>query len=293
MAQGLRPRATYDKTLAMSDSRRAGPSGGTDDYRLAPGNVLQLMYLKQRLAPLGHKRFVEVGAGNGHVSHCLLELGLSGVGFDLNASACENNARLNRDAIASGRYRVENSNFLTADVADRADVIISSMVLEHLGPEELDAYFERCRSVQALGGRIVTLVPGSPAHWGIEDEIAGHHKRYSFACFDEIARCHGLSVAHIAGLTYPLSNWLFPLTTYLTRRHERDKLELTMTERTIQSGNRDVPWKTVFPRFVGYLINEITMSPFDWLQRAFRHHPRSMVIYCELTSAAGGVRAAG
>ena len=254
----------------------------SEGYRLAPGHVLQLMYIKDRLRPLAGKRFFDVGAGNGLVSSCLLELGLSGTGFDLNATACENNAALNKDAIATGRYRIENADFLRTPVSDRADLIISSMMLEHLRTDEVDAYFERCRSVQAPGGRIVTLVPGSPAHWGIEDDIAGHHKRYSFACFDEIARAHGFDVAHIAGLTYPLSNWLLPLSNFLTRRRERHKLALTMQERTVLSGNRDVRWKTVFPRFVAYLVNDTTLYPFYLLQRAFRDHPASMVIYCEL-----------
>jgi SAM-dependent methyltransferase len=215
----------------------------------------------------------------------LLELGLSGIGFDLNATACENNAALNKDAIAAGRYRVENADFLHAPLVDRADVIISSMMLERLLPGEVDAYFRRCRRVQAPGGLIVTLVPGSPAHWGIEDEIAGHHKRYSFACFDAIAHTHGFRVAHVAGLTYPLSNWLLPLSNFLTQRRERDKLGLPMQERTVLSGNRDVRWKTVFPRFVAYLVNEATLYPFYLLQRAFRNHPGSMVIYCELAHA--------
>jgi SAM-dependent methyltransferase len=254
----------------------------TERYRLAPGNVLQLMYLKARLASLAGKRFLEVGAGNGHISRYLLELGLNGIGFDLNASACENNAVLNKDAIAAGRYSIENADFLQAPANERADVIISSMVLEHLLPAEVDSYFERCKGMLTPGGLIVSLVPGSPAHWGIEDEIAGHRKRYSFSCFDDIARSHGLAVAHQAGLTFPLSNWLLPLSNFLTRRRERNKLELTMQERTVQSGNRDVPWKTVFPSFIAYLVNEVTLYPFYLLQRAFGRHPGSMVIYSEL-----------
>jgi SAM-dependent methyltransferase len=257
----------------------------TASYRLAPGNVLQLMYIKERLASLAGKRFFEVGAGNGHLSSCLLELGLCGVGFDLNASACENNAALNNRAIVDGRYCVMNADFLRTPLTDRADMIISSMVLEHLLPAEVDAYFERCRDVMTPDGTLVALVPASPAHWGIEDEIAGHHKRYSFSCFEDIARIHGLSIVHLAGLTYPLSNWLLPLSNFLTRRRERYKLGLTMQERTVLSGNRDVRWKTHFPRFVAYLVNDTTLYPFHLLQRAFRNHPGAMVIYCELTRA--------
>jgi SAM-dependent methyltransferase len=272
----------------MTEADRPIRSAGEGSERrpLAPGSVLQLMYIKRRLASLAGKRFIELGAGNGQLSRLLLDLGLSGVGYDLNASACENNARLNRDAIAAGHYRVENADFFQDCSPERADLIISSMVLEHLAPDQVDAYFAQCRRVQGPGGMVVTLVPASSAHWSIEDEIAGHHKRYSSSCFDDIARTHQLSIAHIAGLTYPLSNWLLPLSNFLVRRRERSKLELSMQDRTVLSGNRDVPWKTVFPRFVGYLVNEITLYPFYLLQRVFRHHSSAMVLYCELVQPA-------
>jgi cyclopropane fatty-acyl-phospholipid synthase-like methyltransferase len=185
-------------------------------YRLAPGNILQLMHLKRRLQGFSGKRFVEVGAGNGHISNYLLELGMRGRGLDLNESACHNNRTLNQGYIDEERYTVEHTDFM--DARFEADVIISSMVIEHLDQAGVDRYFEKCRDSLQPGGLVITFVPGDPGHWGIEDEIAGHQKRYTFRCFDDIARRHQLELRHQAGLTYPLSNWLFPLSNYLVRR---------------------------------------------------------------------------
>src|SRR6267143_141240 len=115
-------------------------------YRLAPGHVLQILYVKDRLRNRGLRTFIDVGAGNGYVSHALLSLGLGGTAFDLNAEACENNRVENAQAVASGKYTIRCEDFVAASVAP-ADLIISSMVIEHLTPTEVRAYFARCREL--------------------------------------------------------------------------------------------------------------------------------------------------
>jgi hypothetical protein len=57
---------------------------------------------------------------------------------------------------------------------------------------------------------------------------------------------------------------------------------LSEQERTVLSGNRDVPFKTIYPRIFSYLINELTMYPFYVLQLAFQRSEHAMVIYSEL-----------
>ena len=54
------------------------------------------------------------------------------------------------------------------------------MVLEHLDEEDELRYFEKCEQDLKPGGFAILLVPASPAHWGVEDEIAGHYRRYTF-----------------------------------------------------------------------------------------------------------------
>jgi SAM-dependent methyltransferase len=249
--------------------------------RRAPGHVLQHMYLRRRLRRYRGGRFIEVGAGSGLLSSVLLGMGMTGEGIDRNPAACAENEATNHEAVASGRYRIRQDDFFSVAL-DAADVVVSSMVIEHLSEPQVDAYFERARALLRPGGCVVTLVPASPAHWGIEDDIAGHQKRYTRACFEDLARRHALALVHEAGLTYPLSNWLLPLSNFLVRRRESSKLSLSADERTVASGKRDVPWKTTFPSAVGLVVNELTMSPFFVAQAFFRDHPHAMVRYAEL-----------
>lgn len=249
-------------------------------YRLAPGHILQFLYVKQRLRHRGIRTFIEVGAGNGYLSRELLKLGFRGTGLDLNPDACENNRRLNVEAVQAGRYAVRREDFATATL-DPVDLVISSMVIEHLDADDVRVYFERCRDLLNHTGLVVTIVPASPRHWGIEDDVAGHRRRYTRDLFRAIAAEHGLRLAHLAGLTYPVSNLLLGLSNRLVRRSESWKLRLGEHARTVASGDRHVTGKTEFPGFVRFLVNEATLYPLHLLQRLFTGHPDALVLYAE------------
>ena len=153
----------------------------------------------------------------------------------------------------------------------------------HLTTDEEASYFERCRTWLGEGGLAVLLVPASPADWGIEDEIAGHRRRYTRERL--LARLSELAWAprHIAGLTYPLSNVLLPASNRLVARAESRKRTLSLRERTRVSGVRGVPLKTDFPRIFGLLLNRVTLYPFHLLQRRNRANDKALVLYAECT----------
>ena len=243
-----------------------------------------MLYVKDRLRNRGLRRFIEVGAGNGYLSRALLSIGLTGIGFDLNPEACENNRIENSAAIRSGHYTIRCEDFVTA-VVSPTDLIISSMVIEHLKVPELRAYFTRCRDLVSTTGLIVTIVPASPRHWGIEDDIAGHQKRYTRDDINEIAREHQLRVVHVAGLTYPVSNLLLGLSNRLARRAESWKLAMGARERTLISGNRHVWGKTEFPDATRYFVNEVTLFPLHLLQYLTRGSRHALVLYAEMKPA--------
>src|ERR1700733_589228 len=110
-----------------------------------PGTILQFMYLKERLARLAPGRFVEIGCGQGYISKILLDLGWHGVGYDLNADSLQHAGSLNAQAIADGRYCLKHENWLTDDSpAEKSDLVISSLVLEHMDDNDEAAYIRRC-----------------------------------------------------------------------------------------------------------------------------------------------------
>jgi SAM-dependent methyltransferase len=248
---------------------------------LPPGTILQQMYFKERLRALPPGRFVEVGAGQGIVSRTLLELGWSGTAYDLNGASLEVAAQLNRPAVAAGRLDVIERDWFDAAPSEPVDLIVSCMVLEHMSDADEGRYFEHCKAALRPGGSGVLFVPGDPRHWGVEDQIAGHFRRYTFESLRRRIEEHGLTVRHLAGLTYPVSNLLYPLSEYLVRRAERSKMRLVLAERTRLSGNRTVPFKTTFPALLRLVLNETMLYPFHVLQKLGARNDRSLVVYAE------------
>jgi len=248
---------------------------------LPPGTVLQQMYLKERLAAIPAGRFIEVGTGQGQLSRLLLNAGWTGTGYDLNPESLACARVANAEAIQAGRYDLQCGNWLETLPNQPADLILSCMVLEHLDDTDEARYFEQCKAHLKPGGRIVLLVPGSPAHWGVEDDIAGHFRRYSRESLSRALQRSGLRCEHMAGLTYPVSNLLLPVSNWLVSRQESQKKALSQREQTRQSGNRKVLFKTTFPSLLKGVLNETVMFPCHLLQKAMRNHPHALVLFAE------------
>jgi SAM-dependent methyltransferase len=244
------------------------------------------MYLRERLAPRKPGRFLEVGCGSGWISRIFLELGWAGLGVDLHEPSILHALEANRPYVARGDYHALQLDFLDPEAGldgREFDVIISCMVIEHLDDAGESRYFDRCRSLLVEGGLAIVLVPASERHWGIEDEIAGHFRRYTHASLTSRLDSIEWDLQHISGLTYPVSNMLLGISNYLVRRSERAKLDLPLAERTRLSGDRDVFLKTRIPRFFRLVFNEWTMIPWHHLQKRFGGHRACMVLYAECT----------
>lgn len=256
---------------------------------LPPGTLLQLMFLEERLRLLAPGRFVEVGPGSGEITALLLSLGWSGHCYDLDARTIEALGQRFADAVRGGRLQLRQADF-TGDDTERpagADLIISCMVMEHM-PDAVESRFMAVAArTLAPGGRMIGLVPGSPDDWGIEDDIAGHCRRYSRERLQGLVERSGWRLALSAGLTFPVSNLLLPVSNWLVRRAEASKMALSALERTKLSGRREVRFKTHFPVVLVLLLNRVTMAPLHWLQKRFAGARRALVLYFEAAPAAG------
>ena len=184
-----------------SDRKEGTVSDGRRDLEeIAPGNILQHMHLKRRIRKLQAERasarsdsVTTVRAKEACSASCWRS-DLPASGRTCKADSCARNASLNRAFVSDGRYRVIHGSSLTHDFGDEPfDVAFSCMVIAHLPPQLVDAYFTKFRGLLAEDGLFITVVPGSMKHWGIEDETVGHFKRYSFDCFREIGRIGNLN----------------------------------------------------------------------------------------------------
>jgi SAM-dependent methyltransferase len=249
---------------------------------LPPGTILQRMHLRRRLRQLPPGRFVEVGTGEGYLSQLLLALGWSGEGWDLNEAALARSRELNAGAIEDGRYAARQGDWLAEEPDGDVDLVVSAMVLEHLDDRDEERFFHQARRALRPDGRLVLLVPASPAHWGIEDEVAGHIRRYTRERLASAAARCGWEVSRVDGLTWPVSNLLLSISNRRVARFESARLADGLQERTIGSGSRQVPWKTTFPPFTRLVLNEVALAPFDLVQRLGRGRPDCLVLYAEL-----------
>lgn len=249
-----------------------------------PGTILQFMHLKERIKPVLPGEFLEIGCGAGHLSKILLHHGWKGIGLDLNSDALNVNRDLNRKFIENRLYEIKQKDFFLDLSLEKKkfDLIISSMVLEHFDETIEKKFIHRCKTLLKEQGSIILFVPASEKHWGIEDEIAGHFRRYTRKKLHDLAKEHNLKVNFIAGLTFPLSNLLLPISNYLIRKHEYNKIQLTNEEKTIKSGHRFVKGKTHFPRFFGSILNEFTLFPMHIAQKIFKNNKNALVLYTEL-----------
>ncbi len=251
---------------------------------LPPGTLLQLMYLQERVDRLKPGRFVEIGPGNGEISSLLLKAGWQGTVFDLETSTTDALKQRFGEEIRRGKYTVRNDDFLEADPPEnKADLVISCMVMEHLDADQELNYMQQAARYLSDEGLLIGLVPASPNHWGIEDEIAGHFRRYTSASLADLTKRADWNLEHHSGLTFPVSNVLLPVSNFLVQRAENSKLELSKLERTKLSGNRNVKFKTHFPGFIGIILNRVTMRPLHWLQKAFGRSKKALVLYFEAT----------
>jgi SAM-dependent methyltransferase len=251
---------------------------------LPPGTLLQLLFLEERLRRLPAGRFVEIGPGAGEITRLLLQRGWCGRCYDLDANTIEAMERRFDAEIEAGRFTPINGDYLSARPQgpdDKVDLVISCMVLEHLDEEGQRVFMRNSANLLKQGGTMITLVPGSPAHWGIEDDIAGHFRRYTRASIRELGAYSGWNVIYMAGLTFPISNWLLPVSNLLVNRSEGSKLALSPLERTKESGRRNVFFKTRFPAVLALLLNRVTLFPLHLLQKFFVASEEALVIYFE------------
>ena len=185
---------------------------------------MQLMYLRERLKNLPPGRFVEIGPGSGEITKLLLATQWSGTVYDLSDEATRMLRQRFSPEIIAGKLTVVLGDFLDPTTVpqqeDRADMIISCMVMEHLDGGAERNFMERSRTMLKTGGRMIGLVPASPRHWGIEDDVAGYYRRYSRNSLSSLLGSTGWKLEHVAGLTYPVSNCLLSVSNYLVKRKE-------------------------------------------------------------------------
>jgi SAM-dependent methyltransferase len=272
----------------LNDRERPDPdTEGRSMAVLPPGTILQLMYLDERLRRLPPGRFIEIGPGSGEITQVLLRRGWAGCSYDLEPRTIRRLQERFAVEVSEHRFSAVNQDFLATDGQSKADLVISCMVMEHLEDPMQARFLRVAERVLKPSGLMIGLVPGSPAHWGIEDDIAGHCRRYTRSSIEALAAANQWSLQHLAGLTFPVSNLLLPISNFLVKRSESSKLGMSQLERTKESGRRQVKFKTHFPSVLGMVLNRSTMLPAHLMQKRFSRSEKALVLYFEAKPRSG------
>jgi len=129
-----------------------------------------LQYFTQ-LPLLPTVRIYDVGCNQGLLLESISHLGYTHVhGIDLDARAI---ARAHQ----AHRLYVHYGDVLTLPATACYDVVICSEVLEHVENDNLLA--EKITTLVKPSGYLIITVPCNEQKWTLDDELAGHYRRYS------------------------------------------------------------------------------------------------------------------
>lgn len=254
---------------------------------LAPGSILQSMFFKRQIKKFKGKYFLEVGPGSGHLTSLLLKEKMSGTVIELSKNSCDVLTERFSGSISDHLLEIKNDSFLSIEgLANKYDLLVSAMVLEHLDSYQEQAFIRKCLNSLKENGVLMLFVPANSNYWGVEDEIAGHFRRYLSSDLIDLLDPAKWEVNLVRGLTWPLSNILLPISNFFVKRAEITNLSLEMHERTLLSGHRDVMYKTVFPRYFRFFLNSFTLYPFYILQNIFKYNSNSLILFMQATKVA-------
>ncbi|MGH8372940.1 MAG: methyltransferase domain-containing protein [Gammaproteobacteria bacterium] len=173
-------------------------------------------------------RFVEMGAGTGHMTRIFLQRGFSGACHDLG----DDSRRMMRANLAFAGDHIQVVDALTALPASGFDYLFAFEVLEHID-DDLDVLREWVSYLRP-GGRILVSVPAHMRKYGRSDEIVGHVRRYEREGLRELLAQAGIRDIKIVNYGFPATE----ITRRLSNRMIRDDSsydQLNPQQRSIRS----------------------------------------------------------
>ncbi|MGB5851311.1 MAG: methyltransferase domain-containing protein [Rhodanobacter sp.] len=206
-------------------------------------------------------RFVEMGAGTGHMTRFFLERGFSGACHDLG----EDSRQMMRRNLADAGERMRVVDDLSELLPEEFDYLFAFEVLEHIEPDR-DVLREWVRYLKP-GGRVLLSVPAHSRKYGRSDELVGHVRRYEKDQLHRLMHEAGIEDIRIINYGYPITELTRRLSNRMVR-NDRSYEGLSPEQRSIRSAQAKPKAVT---RALSLLSDKLIL-PFCVVQRWFYDH---------------------
>lgn len=203
-------------------------------------------------------RFIEMGAGTGHMTRLFLERGFSGACHDLG----EDSRLMMRRNLADAGERMRVVDDLSELLPEEFDYLFAFEVLEHIEPDR-DVFRHWIRYLKP-GGRVLLSVPAHSRKYGRSDELVGHVRRYEKDQLHRLMGEAGIEDIRIINYGYPITELTRRLSNRMVR-NDRSYEGLSPEQRSIRSAQ-------VKPKAVTRalsLLSDKLILPFCVVQRWF------------------------
>jgi 2-polyprenyl-3-methyl-5-hydroxy-6-metoxy-1,4-benzoquinol methylase len=233
--------------------------------------LFRFVLARRMIDDLPGGRFLEVGVGRGRFYLELARQGFWGKCLDLNPGLIQMHQQQPSPAIEGIQFL--NINF--EQIPDRFDLIVAFEVLEHY-LDDLSCLKEWRLRLEPEG-RLIFSVPAHMRQWTINDDLAGHVRRYEKEVLLEKIKAAELEVETLWCYGYPILNWTYRFSSSLkkagparrcidrecSKEQTRDGLHMFSAEKTAASGN------FAFGSRLESLFQEFLWRPFlTWQQRS-------------------------
>jgi SAM-dependent methyltransferase len=203
-------------------------------------------------------RFVEMGAGTGHMTRFFLERGFSGACHDLG----EDSRQMMRRNLADAGERMRVVDDLSELLPEEFDYLFAFEVLEHIEPDR-DVLREWVRYLKP-GGRVLLSVPAHSRKYGRSDELVGHVRRYEKDQLHRLMHEAGIDDIRIINYGYPITELTRRLSNRMVR-NDRSYEGLSPEQRSIRSAQAK---PKAITRALSLLSDKLVL-PFCVVQRWF------------------------
>lgn len=207
------------------------------------------------LDEIGKGTFLEVGIGAGDLILELARKSYKGVGIDISSEA----VRITQEKLKNLDCDIMIKNKNLFEVTEKFDIIFALELIEHFDNDE-----KPLRKINELinkSGYLILSVPAHKKEWDINDEWAGHYRRYEKKEIKSKLEKAGFEVLKLYNYGFPITSIAKPIRNYFK---SKDGLSQDKVVNTKRSGTDRASEK----RF-SFLVNGITMSPFLLLQKFF------------------------